>query len=1520
MFTVLKGKPKSSKDFDAIRIKLASPEKIREWSHGEVKKAETINYRTFKPERDGLFCAKIFGPIKDYECLCGKYKRQKYEGIVCEKCGVEVTKSKVRRERMGHIELAAPVAHIWYLRSVPSIMASLLDVKLKDLERVIYYESYIVIESEVEELPVKTVLNESQYRSYSEKYGIRFTAEMGASAIQKLLRKMDLDLLILELKDEIESTKSEAKKKKLIKRMRLAEQFKRSGNKPEWMILDVLPVLPPDLRPLVSLEGGRFASSDLNDLYRRVINRNNRLKRLMELGAPSIIIRNEKRMLQEAVDALIDNGRRKQVVRASNNRPLKSLSESIRGKEGRFRRNLLGKRVDYSGRSVIVSGPNLRMDQCGLPKIMALELFKPFIHHKLIEEGYAQTVKAAKKMVERKDPEVWNILEDVVKEHPILLNRAPTLHRLSIQAFHAVLTDEKAIRLHPLVCPAFNADFDGDQMAVHVPLSTEAVLESEVLMLATENIISPAHGNPIAMPSQDMVLGVYYMTKAKDNQKGEGMVFSSPEEVRIAYENGVCSLNAKIKVRVDSEIHDTTVGRILFYEIVPKIIPFKDVNKLFKKKDLNKLISYLYKHADLPVVVKFLDDVKDLGFETSTRAGVSISIEDMVVPEEKSEIISKAEEEVRKIQEDYRQGLLTDKERYNKSVDIWSSATDRIAAAMMKQLGGEYGESFNSIYIMADSGARGSQQQMRQLAGVRGLMAKPSGDIIETPIKSNFKEGLTVLEYFTSTHGARKGLADTALKTANAGYLTRKLVDVAQDVTITMDDCGTTEGIEVSAIMVNGEEIESLADRILGRTAAEDIVDPFTNEVIVEEGNEIDEEAVEKITAAGIRQVRIFSTLTCKAERGVCAKCYGRDLARSGKVNVGEAVGIIAAQSIGEPGTQLTLRTFHVGGTASRLSKENKSAETKRAGIVRFFNFYTALNSDNERVLLSRRDAALLVTEPQIVSINKGRVNIEEDKAYYYLRIGSEEYKLKKVDFVNQEDIIAGGANAIGKYIFSVKDGDEVESLSLLVERVLEIFDVPKKIPYAAKVFVENGQTIKRFVKAEEGGKVKLIALEGDGFVEIDTPKDGVINRHGTHVVIMKNNEEKVRYYVPKGSKLYIKSGDTIESGTLIVGYDDEKKRRIFESDPTLYISTTTLAEWDAYSDYLLAGAEGYVKWVDLIPHVTIKEEVDKITSLKSNVVVESKDLTKRPRIEIVDENGKIKKFSNINEDAMYYIPPGVILQKENGEYVRAGDVIGKIPKELDKTTDITGGLPRVSELFEAKKPKNAAIISEISGVVSYGKESKGKRKVIVTSTVGKGGVKKEYLIPRNKRLLVFPGDRVEMGEPLTDGAINPHDILAILGERELQKMLVSEIQQVYKLQGVSINDKHIEIIVRQMLSKVVIEDAGDSDFIEGEVVNRFVFTRKNEILRRRGKKPAIGRIVLLGITKASLNTDSFISAASFQETTRVLTEASISGQVDYLRGLKENVIVGRLIPVGTGQKKFDEIILEPAEKDEQEN
>ncbi|SDD04471.1 DNA-directed RNA polymerase subunit beta' [Desulfurella multipotens] len=1512
MFTVLKSKPKSSRDFDSIRIKLASPERIREWSYGEVKKAETINYRTFKPERDGLFCAKIFGPMKDYECLCGKYKRIKYKGIVCEKCGVEVTESRVRRERMGHIELAVPVVHIWYLKSVPSMLSIVLDMKLKDLERIVYYEAYVVVHSEVDEIPVKTVLTETAYKEAIETYGIRVNAEIGAQAIYTLLKNLDLDKVLDELKEEYDATTSDLKKKKIMKRAKLIEKFKRSQNKPEWMVLKVLPVLPPDLRPLVSLEGGRFASSDLNDLYRRIINRNNRLKRLLELGAPSIIVRNEMRMLQEAVDALIDNGRRKQVVRASNNRPLKSLSDTIKGKEGRFRRNLLGKRVDYSGRSVIVAGPDLRIDQCGLPKIMAYELFKPFIYNKLIEEGHALTVKNAKKIVEDKEPIVWDLLEDIVKEYPVMLNRAPTLHRISIQSFYPVLTDEKAIRLHPLVCAAFNADFDGDQMAVHVPISVEAQLESKVIMLSSHNIISPAHGNPIAVPSQDMVLGIYYMTKARENAKGESAIFANAWSVRLAYENGVVDLNAKIKYKVENTVINTTVGRVLFSEIVPKVVPFSLINKTIGKKDLNNLISYIYKNTDLPTTVAFLDDVKKMGFEMATKSGISISVDDILVPEDKSSIIEHAEEEARKIQNQYEQGLLTDSERYNKIVDLWNNVTEEISKVMMLKLGGAYNESFNPIFIMADSGARGSLQQMRQLAGIRGLMTKPSGDIIETPIKSNFKEGLNVIEYFVSTHGARKGLADTALKTANAGYLTRKLIDVAQDVFITIEDCGTTEGLEVSALIVNGEEIESLQERIVGRIAAEDIISPLTQELIVKENQEITEELAEKIVEAGIRSVKIFSVLTCKAKYGVCAKCYGRDLARGRKVEIGEAVGIIAAQSIGEPGTQLTLRTFHVGGTALRAG-EKVSAETKKGGIVKYFNLRTSVNSENNNVILSRRDAAVLIIEPQIVSESTGLVNIEQTKTDFVLKIDDKEsYNIRKIDFINEKDIIQNDANVVGKLIFNVENGQLVKEGDLLVGRILEVYTVPKNLPYGARIYLKDNDTIRRFIRTSDAGIVKFVVLKGQTFVEVDSFENDIVDKHGAHIIIEDENATlKKRYYLSIGSKVFVKSKSKVKAGDIIAGFDDVIKKRIMESDPSIYLSSTIIADWDSYTDFLLVDTDGYVRFVDIVNNVTLRVDIDKITGLKSNIIIESKNINLKPRIEIVDENGNVKISENTHEKAEYYLPPGIILQKENGDYVRPGDAIGKIPREATKTTDITGGLPRLNDIFEAKKPKDSAVLSEISGVVSYEGEIKGKRKVVITSTIGKGEAKKEYLIPRNKRILVYPGDRVQAGDPLTDGIINPHDILRILGEKVLRWHLVNEIQQVYKMQGVSINDKHIEIIVKQMLSKIIVEDSGDTDFIEGDLVDKFVFERKNQQAIENGKKPAIGKISLLGITKASLNTDSFISAASFQETVKVLTDAAISGSIDSLRGLKENVIVGRLIPVGTGQKRFDDMNIE---------
>ena len=1509
MFTILKGKPRSTRDFDAIRIGLVSPGKIREWSHGEVKKAETINYRTFKPERDGLFCARIFGPMKDYECLCGKYKRIKYKGVVCEKCGVEVTEARVRRERMGHIELATPVSHIWYLRSIPSIMSLFFDIKLKDLDRVIYYESYITIKSTVPEIPVKKTLSEKEYREAKEIYGDKFVAEMGASAIRKLWEKIDINALHEELQEAIKTTTFTAKKKKIVRRARIVEKIKRAESRPEWMILEVLPVLPPDLRPLVSLESGRFASSDLNDLYRRVINRNNRLKRLMELGAPSIIVRNEKRMLQEAVDALLDNGRRKQVVRASNNRPLKSLSDSIKGKAGRFRRNLLGKRVDYSGRSVIIVGPELKLGQCGLPRLMALELFKPFIYSKLIDLGLTSTIKGAKKMVERKEEVIWDILEEIVKEYPVLLNRAPTLHRLSIQAFHPILTKDKAIQLHPLVCPAFNADFDGDQMAIHVPLSPEAKMEAEVLMLSPHGVISPASGNPVAVPTQDMILGIYYMTKPKNGVIGEGMLFSSPDEVGSAYDNDVCSLNASIKVRMDGEMVSTTTGRVILGGILPEGVPFELVNKTMKKKDVVNVVNYIYKNKDLPTTTKFLDDVKEMGFCMATKAGISISLDDIKVPLEKKRIVETADERVKAIAEQYRQGLLTDMERYNKVVDIWSGATDKIADVMMKNLGGEFGESFNPIYVMADSGARGSAQQIRQLAGARGLMAKPSGDIIETPIKSNFKEGLSVLEYFISTHGARKGLADTALKTANAGYLTRKLVDVAQDVIISAEDCGSTEGMYVSAIITGGEEIESLRERIPGRTAAENVINPFTKKIIVEENEIISDRKADEIAEVGIKRVKIHTTLTCKMDHGVCAKCYGLDLARGGKVELGEAVGIISAQSIGEPGTQLTLRTFHIGGTASKTG-EKMSAETSRAGIIRFCNLEIAENSSKERIVLSRRDACVLVTEPQIVAVNSGKVKITEDAVNYNIAVGdSENYTLKKVDFVTEKGVFGSGAEAIGKFMFTVKDGAVTSSGTLLAERILEVWDVPRKIPYGSRIHVNKGETLKRFVRVEEGGEVFLYALSGNKLIEIDDFHQGVVNRHGTHIFIKKDNEIVERHYIPKGSIVYVKKGSTVKPGELIVGFDDEKAKQRFESDPELFKSVCILSEWDAYSDFILVSVEGYIKYLDIEQGSTFKEDIDRVTGLRNKIIIESRDPLLRPRIAIVDKDGDVKKLPGIDEEAVYYLPTGTILLKDDGDYAKAGDEMGKIPKELIKTTDITGGLPRANELFEAKVPKNAAVVTEINGIVSYGKTIKSKRMLVATSP---GGTKKEYAISRDKRLLVYPGDRVEMGESLTDGVVDPHDILEILGERELQKHLVNEIQQVYRLQGVNINDKHIEIIVRQMLSKVIIEDAGDTSFMEDEMVNRFKFMKENLKMIKEEKKPAIGRIILLGITKAALSAESFVSAASFQETTRVLREASISGAIDLLEGLKENVIVGRLVPAGTGQRQFDEVGIVP--------
>ena len=1333
-------KPQNPLRFNAIQVSLASKEMVCSWSHGEVKKPETINYRTFKPERDGLFCAKIFGPTKDYECNCGKYKRMRHRGVVCEKCGVEVIQSKVRRERMGHIDLASPVAHIWFLKSLPSRIGTLMDMTLKELERVLYFESYIVLDPGETPLKQKELLSETQYRKAVEEFGPgSFRAGMGAEAVRELLQDFDLEQLARELRVEMVETSSEARRKKTAKRLKVVNAFRQSGNRPEEMILEVVPVIPPDLRPLVPLDGGRFATSDLNDLYRRVINRNNRLKRLMELSAPDIIIRNEKRMLQEAVDALFDNGRRGRPLSGPNKRPLKSLSDMLKGKSGRFRQNLLGKRVDYSGRSVIVVGPELRLHQCGLPKYMALELFKPFIYNKLEERGYTTTIKSAKKMVEQERPEVWDILDEVIKEHPVLLNRAPTLHRLGIQAFEPILIEGKAIQLHPLVCMAYNADFDGDQMAVHVPLSVEAQVEARSLMMSTNNILSPAHGKAVIAPTQDVVLGLYNATRERSGALGENKVFSSPGEVRVAYDQGAVDLQAKITVRLDGERVETTVGRILLAEIVPPEIPFSDINRVMKKKELGALIDAAFLRAGNKATVIFADRLKDMGFEYATQAGISIGIQDMKVPDTKEKLLSDAQKEIQKIQEQYTNGLITDGERHNKVVDTWASVTDEAANDMFRGLQ-EDKDGFSPIYMMADSGSRGSAQQIRQLAGMRGLMAKPSGEIIETPITANFRDGLSVLQYFISTHGARKGLADTALKTANSGYLTRRLVDVAQDSIVSEEDCGTIDGIEMTPLVEGGEVIERLGERVLGRVALDDIRDPLTQEVLVPANEEIDEDRVVRIEEAGIERVSIRSALTCSTKRGLCARCYGRDLARGRLVHLGEAVGIIAAQSIGEPGTQLTMRTFHIGGTASRLA-EQTTLTVRHEGVLRYIDLKTVVDRDGDLVVMNRN----------------GEVAVTE--------------------------------------------------------------------------VLESGR-----------------------------------------------ERERERYQIVYGAKLKKKDGAKVKTNDLI-------------------------AEWDPYTVPILTEVSGEVKFGD-IDDRTMQEKVDERTGLSTRVIIEFRDPSMRPRVSIKDDNGKTAKLSN-GLDARYLLPVGSNINVGAGQRVEAGDVLAKIPRETAKSKDITGGLPRVAELFEARKPKEFAVISEIEGTVSFGKDTKGKRKVVITPEVGET---REYLIPRGKHISVREGDYVRSGDPLMDGSENPHDILRVRGDRDLQKRIVDAIQEVYRLQGVRIHDKHIEVIVRQMMRRVLVTKVGDSDFLVGEQVEKWRFQEEVERVLADGGMPPEAESLLMGITKASLSTDSFISAASFQETTKVLTEAAINGKVDHLLGLKENVIMGRLIPAGTGTPSYTQL------------
>ncbi|ANQ86583.1 DNA-directed RNA polymerase subunit beta' [Azoarcus olearius] len=1352
----------NEEEFDAITIGLASPDKIRSWSYGEVKKPETINYRTFKPERDGLFCAKIFGPVKDYECLCGKYKRLKHRGVICEKCGVEVTLSKVRRERMGHIELASPVAHIWFLKSLPSRLGMVLDMTLRDIERVLYFEAFVVVEPGMTPLNRAQLLTEDDYLAKVEEYGDDFDAVMGAEGIRELLRTLDVNQEIERLRSDLETTGSEAKIKKFSKRLKVLEAFQQSGIKPEWMILEVLPVLPPDLRPLVPLDGGRFATSDLNDLYRRVINRNNRLKRLLELKAPDIIVRNEKRMLQESVDSLLDNGRRGKAMTGANKRPLKSLADMIKGKGGRFRQNLLGKRVDYSGRSVITVGPQLKLHQCGLPKLMALELFKPFIFNKLELMGLATTIKQAKKMVESQEPVVWDILEDVIREHPVMLNRAPTLHRLGIQAFEPVLIEGKAIQLHPLVCVAFNADFDGDQMAVHVPLSLEAQMEARTLMLASNNVLSPANGDPIIVPSQDIVLGLYYATREGVNVPGEGMLFTDVGEVKRAYESGQISLHARVTVRLKEfdrgpegeriervVRHNTTAGRAILSEILPAGLPFSVIDKPLKKKEISKLINASFRRCGLRATVIFADQLMQYGYRLATRAGISIAVKDMLVPDLKEDLIRAAEAEVKEIAQQYTSGLVTDGERYNKVVDIWGRCGDQVAKAMMEQLGQEpvvdrngntvKQEAFNSIYMMADSGARGSAAQIRQLAGMRGLMAKPDGSIIETPITTNFREGLNVLQYFISTHGARKGLADTALKTANSGYLTRRLVDVTQDLVVIEDDCGTREGFNMKALIEGGEVVEPLRERILGRVCAEDVVNPDTQETAIEAGTLLDEDMVDLIESLGVDEVKVRTPLTCETRYGLCAKCYGRDLGRGAMVNAGEAVGVIAAQSIGEPGTQLTMRTFHVGGAASRAAAAS-GVEAKSSGTIRFAgNMRYVANAKGEKVVIAR----------------------------------------------------------------------------------------------SAEVVV-----------ADDMGR------------------------------------ERERHKLPYGAMLLVDDGAQVKAGA-------------------------QLASWDPHTRPIVTEYSGTVKFENVEEGVTVAKQIDEVTGLSTLVVIDSKRRSSsgaakgvRPQVKLLDENGEEVRIAGTDHAVAITFQVGSLITVKDGQQVSVGDILARIPQESAKTRDITGGLPRVAELFEARSPKDAGLLAEYTGTVSFGKDTKGKQRLVITEP---DGTVHEFLIPKDKHLMVHDGQVVNKGELIVDGPADPHDILRLQGINELARYIIDEVQDVYRLQGVKINDKHIEVIVRQMLRRVVITDPGDTKFIREEQVERSEVLDENDRIEAEGKLPAQYENVLLGITKASLSTDSFISAASFQETTRVLTEAAIMGKRDELRGLKENVIVGRLIPAGTG-------------------
>ncbi len=1478
-------------DFSAFQLRLASPEKILAWSCGEVKKPETINYRTLKPERDGLFCAKIFGPVKDYECLCGKYKKMRYKGVVCEKCGVEVTSSKVRRHRMGHIELVSPVAHIWMVSSLPSRIGTLLGVKLKDLERVLYYEAYIVNEpgeayydgERTKKIEKYDILNEEQYRTVADLFEhTGFEAKMGGEVVKDLLEKLDLFQLLTLLKDEMQSTKSEAKRKTIIKRLKIVENFINSGNRPEWMMLTQLPVLPPDLRPLVSLDGGKFAVSDVNDLYRRVINRNNRLKRLTELDAPEIIIRNEKRMLQEAVDALFDNGKTANAVKGANKRPLKSLSEIIKGKQGRFRQNLLGKRVDFSGRSVIVVGPNLNMDQCGIPKKMALELFKPHLMAKLEEKGYATTLKAAKRLIESETNEVWECLNEIVDEYPILLNRAPTLHKLSIQAFHPVLIDGKAIRLHPLVCAAFNADFDGDQMAVHVPLSQEAVAEAKVLMMSSMNILLPASGRAIAVPSQDMILGIYYLSLVKEGVKGEHKLFTDVNEVKIALEMDQIDLHAKIRTKIDDKIVQTTVGRLIIHEILPPFVPMSLWNKILKKKDIGALVDYIYKEAGYEVTPRFLDNLKNLGFKYATKAGISISIDDIRVPESKVEHITKSKKDVIEVQKQFFQGLLTEQERYNKTIDIWTETNNKLGSQMMELVKADK-NGFNSIYMMADSGARGSATQIRQLSGMRGLMAKPDGTIIETPIISNFKEGLNVLEYFISTHGARKGLADTALKTANAGYLTRKLIDVSQNVRITAEDCGTHEGIEITDITLGNELIESLEERITGRVIAEDIIDPVSNEILFAEGTLITEEYARTVIEAEVKSVIIRTPLTCKVENGLCSQCYGLNLGEQRKAKPGEAVGVVAAQSIGEPGTQLTLRTFHVGGTASATQTE-KELKADKEGFIRYYNIKKYDTADGRSIVANRRNAGVLLVEPKINAPFKGKVSVETIHEEIELTItngkDTKKYYLRKSDVAKVNELAGISGKIEGKLYLPYKDGHEVEHNDSIVEIIKDGWNVPNRIPYASELKVADGAPITSKVIAGAKGIVKYYKLTGDYLERRHDIKAGdkVVEKGLFAVVADTDDREAIRHYISRGSSIALNDNSEVEKDTII-------------SSPTVS-EQTVIAEWDPYANPTIAEKPGVISFEDIIPGVTVSEQFDELTGTSKLVVNEYIPSGYKPTVIVATDDNEIMK---------YVLDPKASLNIAEGKRVEIADIIAKTPKATQKSKDITGGLPRVSELFEARRPKNIAILASFDGIVTFGKPLRNKQKLVITD---ENGNTTEYLVEKGKHILVHEGEFVHAGEALTDGQVSPHDVLRILGEKALHYFIVSEVQQVYRSQGVNIADKHIEVITSQMLRQVSILDGGDTKFIVGDMISKKKFKIENEKIVRMGGQPAIAEPVLLGITRAAVTSDSIISAASFQETTKVLTEAAISAKMDMLEDLKENVVIGRTIPVGTGLYK----------------